>query len=373
MMTPLGALASLDLTDPNTCFNVLSHDKHQVAEGMVVESLFDQIIERIPAAVGGENVHILDVDTFVVRHPSSFKQSYAFVLSWKERKQTGLKRYLIALGKVFTTYQVEYIGGTGFRARPVREGRPASNWEVLEDLLGTLSVRSTKVYAVDNSVRKPDRQLASFWGYLRETYGNRLAEKVAVPRLLVNWGIQPWFRSVWNIDRVLLVGDLLWVLEAKHKFPYEHSGRLQFGLNNGEAYLIRDLVSCGINVIHTIVVKPYWDMDVGSSYLISSYNARQSAIVVGRTVGKAEIEQIIGSATACSPGHTTMTGDGKLKYKPMTASDFGLLSNLADPDAVARGIAQLLEGSMENYCRDENLRTARIACPVRREREQPEV
>jgi hypothetical protein len=361
MMTPLGVLESLDLTDPKTCFDILSHDKHQVAEGMVVESLFDQIIERIPAAVGGEEVHILDVDTFVVRNPRAFTQGYAFVLSWKRRKQTGLKRYLIALGKVFTTYQVEYIDGAGFRARLVREGKPASNWEVLEVLLGTLSVRSAKGYTVDSRIRKQDRQLASFWGYLRETYGDRLAEKVSVPRLLVNWGIQPWFRSVWNIDRVLLVGNSLWVLEAKHKFPYEHLGRLQFGLNNGEAYLIRDLVSCGINVIHSIVVKPYWDMNVGSSYLISNYNARQNAIVVGRTIDKAGVEQIIGSATGHSPGHTTITGDGKLKYKPLTASDFALLSNLADPDAVARGIAQLLDGSMEHQCRDENLRAARIA------------
>jgi hypothetical protein len=135
---------------------------------------------------------------------------------------------------------------------------------------------------------------------------------------------------------------------------------LQFGLNSGEAYLIRDLINSGINVIHSIVVKPYWNMNVGSSYLMSNYNAKQNAVVVGRVVDKAGIEKIIGSATACSPGHTTMTGDGKLKYKPLTASDFSLLSNLADPDAVARGIAQLLDGCMGHQCRDENLRGARI-------------
>lgn len=361
MMTPLGALESLNLKDAHTCFDILSHDKHQVAEGMVVESLFDQIIERIPTAVEAEEVHILDVDTFVVRSPRNFARGYAFVLTWKERKQTGLKRYLKALGKVFTIYQVEYIDGRGFRARLVRDGRPASYWEALEDLLGTLSVRSDKAYTVDTAIRKQDRHLASFWGYLRDTYGARLAEKVAIPRLLVNWGIQPWFRSVWNIDRVLLVGDTLWVLEAKHKFPYEHSGRLLFGLNNGEAYLIRDLVRCGINVIHSIVVKPYWDMNVGSSYLISNYNAKQSAIVIGRTIDMAGIEQIIGSTTASSPGHTTITGDGNLKYKPLTASDFALLSNLSDPDAVAVGIARLLSGSTKQQCRDGDLRAARIA------------
>lgn len=360
MMTPLGALESLDLKDPKTCFDILSHDKHQVAEGMVVESLFDQIIERIPAAVGAVEVHVLDVDTFVVRDPRVFTRGYAFVLSWKGRKQTGLKRYLLALGKVFTIYQVEYVDGAGFMTRLVREGRPASKWTLLESILKTLSDRNNGNYEVDTRIRRPERQLASFWGYLYETYGDRLADKIAVPRLLVNWGIQPWFRSVWNIDRVLLVGDSFWVLEAKHKFPYEHSGRLRFGLNNGEAYLIRDLVSCGIKVIHSIVVKPYWDMNVGSSYLLSNYNAKQRALVIGRTIDKAEIEQIIGSTTARSPGHTTMTGDGKLKFKSLAASDFVLLSNLADPDAVARGIVQLLDGRVEHRCMDEDLSAARI-------------
>lgn len=360
MITPLGTLDSLNLQDAQTCFEILSHDKHQVAEGMVVESLFDQIIERIPSAVEAEGVHILDVDTFVARSPQNFQQGYAFVLTWKEREQTGLKRYLSALGKVFTIYQVEFTQERGFRARLVRDGKPASHWTSLENLLGTLSVRGDAHYSVDSAIRKQDRHLASFWGYLKDTYGVRLAEKVAIPRLLVNWGIQPWFRSVWNIDRVLLVGSSIWVLEAKHKFPYESSGRLFFGLNNGEAFLIRDLIRCDINVIHSIVVKPHWDMNIGSSYLISNYNARQNALVIGRTIGLEEIEQILRATTSSSPEHTTITGGGKLKYKPLAASDFSLLSNLSDPDSVAFGIARLLDDSAGQLCQDTDLRSARI-------------
>ena len=360
MMTPLGSLESLDLKNPQTSFDILALDKHQVAEGMVVESLFDQIIERIPAAVRGEQAHILDVDTFVVRDPEVSTKGYAFVLSWSGRKLTGLGRYLAALGRVYTTYQVAYVDGVGFSARLVREGKATDGWDALESVLAQLAVRSERTYSVDRRVRRQDRQLASFWGYLRETYGDRLAERVAVPRLLVNWGLQPWFRFVWNIDRVLLVGNSLWVLEAKHKFPYEHAGRLQFGLNNGEARLIRDLIRCDIGVVHSIVVKPYWDMNIGSSYLISSFNARQSALVIGRTIDEAAIRQILGSATARSPGHTTLTGDGRLNYKPLAASDFALLANLADPDAVAGGIAQLLDGRIARQCTDADLRAARL-------------
>lgn len=364
MNTPLGPLASLDLKNPKTCLEILFHDKHQIAEGMVVESLFDQIIERIPAAVEGKDVHILDVDTFVVRNPQDFSQAYAFVLSWPQRKQTGLKRYFIALGKKITTYQVEFVYGDGFRARLVREGKPASHWEKLDVLLGSLSIRSSTDYVVDSQVRDEHRQQASFWGYLLSTYGDRLAEKVAIPRLLANWGIQPWFRSVWNVDRVLLVGDSLWVLEAKHKFPYEQGNRLQFGLNTGEVFLIRDLINCGINIIHSIVVKPYWNTHMGSSYLTSSYNARENALVIGRTIDKNAVSEVLRSATARSQGHTTLTGKGKLNYKALAASDFSLLSNLANPDAVAQGIAHLLNGSLNVKCTDDHLRAARLTIPA---------
>ena len=53
MQTPLGDIAGLDLDSVKTAYDILAHDKHQIAEGMVVESLFDQIIEYIPKVVGG--------------------------------------------------------------------------------------------------------------------------------------------------------------------------------------------------------------------------------------------------------------------------------------------------------------------------------
>lgn len=43
MQTPLGLVADLDLDSPQTAYDILAHDKHSIAEGMVVESLFDQI------------------------------------------------------------------------------------------------------------------------------------------------------------------------------------------------------------------------------------------------------------------------------------------------------------------------------------------
>lgn len=48
MQTPWGWLANLDLTSLDLCRKIISSDNHQLAEGLVVESLIDQIYERIP-------------------------------------------------------------------------------------------------------------------------------------------------------------------------------------------------------------------------------------------------------------------------------------------------------------------------------------
>src|SRR5690606_28758157 len=120
------------------------------------ESLFDQIIERIPAALGGKQARVLDVDTFVVRDPQVSTKGYAFVLSWSGRELTGLGRYLKALGRAFTTYQVAYVDGAGFSARLVRDGKAAGGWDALKSVLAQLAVKSERTYSVDGRVRRQD-------------------------------------------------------------------------------------------------------------------------------------------------------------------------------------------------------------------------
>ncbi|PRP69183.1 hypothetical protein BUE93_18590 [Chromobacterium amazonense] len=55
METPWGQLGSLDLADHELAADILSADKHQLVEGLVVECLFDQIVANVPA-VSGQNV-----------------------------------------------------------------------------------------------------------------------------------------------------------------------------------------------------------------------------------------------------------------------------------------------------------------------------
>lgn len=363
MITPLPPLVGRSLDDASTCLHILTHDKHQIAEGMVVESLFDQIIEFIPENLPGEVTHVLDIETFITRSATDFNKAYAFILTRRGSYPTGLGRFVSALQRGFTVYQVEYVDDAGFKARHVGDFKKPGAWQPLERLMEAIG-RPSGEYVVAREVRNEDRQLASFWGYLRDTHGDRLRDKVAIPRLLVNWGIQPWFRSVWNIDRVILVGDRLWALEAKHKFPYETAGGLRFGLNNGEAFLIRDLAACGINALHTIIVKPYWDMNVGSSYLLNGFEARKNALVIGRIYDKPEINKLLQVGSSSSPAHTSITGVGRLKFKAIPAAEFHHLGRLSDPDDAAQRIGQLLRGGSGVLCQESDLRNARLESPA---------
>ncbi|MDM0114924.1 hypothetical protein QTI66_22430 [Variovorax sp. J22R133] len=65
MNTPWGELGALDLNDHDLAAEILSADKHQLIEGLVVECLFDQIVANVPAA-DSQDVIALDVDSVVV-------------------------------------------------------------------------------------------------------------------------------------------------------------------------------------------------------------------------------------------------------------------------------------------------------------------
>lgn len=353
--TPLGPLSSLNLDSADTCMDVLSMDKHQIAEGMVVESLFDQIVKRIPPQVGGA-VHVLDVETFVASGKGSM---YAFV--WWREAGLGLGRYLKALENKFTVFGVRLDPQNScFEVCSISGGKRSSMWEPLHDFLAQMGLKKQEPYVVSDDVRDRKRQLSAFWGYLMQTHGARLKERVALPRILVNWGIQPWFKHVWNIDRVMVEGNRIWVLEVKHKYPFRRDGALFFGLNNGEARLLDLLHQCGISCVHAVVVKPSWGKDAGSMYLINDYEAKRRAMLVGLVVDERCVDQIRAASTGRSGAYTSVTGSSQLTYKFLPVTWFTPLASLADPDASALRLVALMRGCLTDRCSEKLLGDLRM-------------
>ncbi|MFV0294973.1 MAG: hypothetical protein ACK5JT_02505, partial [Hyphomicrobiaceae bacterium] len=62
MQTPLGPLKDLDLGDHDVCAAILAEDKHQLIEGLVFESYFDQYLLSLTEA-SDQKVQLVDVDT----------------------------------------------------------------------------------------------------------------------------------------------------------------------------------------------------------------------------------------------------------------------------------------------------------------------
>lgn len=135
-MTPWGELGTLDLDDHELCRTILASDKHQLAEGLVVESVFDQIFDDVPVHL--EGAVLLDVDTAIVDTGHEDDRWQAFV--WARSRQQGLGRYLSALEKQFRVWLVETdVPLTDFSAREWKDGKLTGHWRPLTEVTSAVS------------------------------------------------------------------------------------------------------------------------------------------------------------------------------------------------------------------------------------------
>ena len=341
METPWGHMRNIDPTDHNLCEAILTADKHQLVEGLVVENIFDQIVSAIPPVLPGALA--LDVETVIVDTRRKPDRWHAFI--WARSRQEGLGRYLSAMERRFCVWLLELDPDAGtFTSRQWKDGAMTGERRTLDVLMTELSGRSPKQVQVASAVRDAHRQKLGFWGYLVDNYREELGSRVILPRLLLNHGIQPWFRAVWNLDRILVEGSNVWMLEIKHKFPFGRR-ELRFGINDGELGVIRLLGEAGIRCLHAILVKPTWSKDAGSAYLLGRLSERERAALIGVELDRERVAAMFGGRQGVSPDHTTFTGSGSLNYRSIPASDFGCVGMITDQCAqLAERVAQALTG-----------------------------
>lgn len=355
METPWGQLSDLNLADHELAVDVLSADKHQLVEGLVVECLFDQVVANVPA-VSGQNVIALDVDSVVVDTMRKKDRWLCFV--WARSMTKGLGRYLLALEKCLAPYLVTYSDGE-FMATRVRGGKRELPARLLPELMLELSGGKMTPFRVDGSVKNRNRQRQAFWGFISEYYQDSLGERVVLPRILINYVIQPYFRAVWNLDRIFIIDDVVWLFEIKHKFPMDRNG-LHFGINDGELGVLEMLAGAGIRCFHTILVKPFWSKDVGSMYLLNDLNIRTQAAIIAVVLDEAAIVRIMGRRSGRSGAHTSITGSSGLSFKSISAVDFKVLGQLSDPPLdVAAKMYAVMTGAQSVPVSDDWLRSLR--------------
>lgn len=359
MRTPWGELSDLDVSDTRIAAEILAADKHQLIEGLVVECLFDQIVSALPARAGVPLTPV-DVESIIVDTRRSKERWIVFV--WARTRGPGLGRYLRALEKQAVPYLLELVNGE-FLVSRVENGAKLGHSEILSDLMHRLSGRRYAPFEVASSVRDSKRQLQAFWGFISGYYQHRIGEQVVLPRLLINCGIQPYFKAVWNLDRVFVADDQVWMFEVKHKYPMDQ-GELRFGINEGELGVFAMLAEAGIRCLHIILVKPQWSKEVGAMYLLNDLAARTRVAVIGAELDKQRIGRIKRGQTGRSAAHTSITGSSQLTFRPFAAAELSRLGVLSDaPEAIAEKIAALLLKGDAGQLSDSWLRELRM--PVR--------
>lgn len=188
MQTPLGPLKDLDLGDHDVCAAILAEDKHQLIEGLVFESYFDQYLLSLTEA-SDQKVQLVDVDTAVVSLPGRNAGVAAFV--WARSRGDGLGRYLGALSSRMPVWLVEFVDGE-FVAVPFSDGKRHGEARPLQAVTEAVGKRLGPSFEpIQSSVRDRKRINQSFWGYLSERHGDDLGFNVVLPRVFLNWGIQP--------------------------------------------------------------------------------------------------------------------------------------------------------------------------------------
>lgn len=332
MLTPFGELAALDTANFAVLANVLKWDKHALLEGMIAEDLVDQILDRVP---DGQNITPLRVRTCIAACRGS-RTRYAFVWS-REAVTTTIRPYLEVLAARHDVYVVAYDAGRRdflVTRNPYVGGEPTLPDELLHDALRRITNRTpdlANLPRTEIAVRDRIRQNQAIWGFLNVLYGRNIYETAVLPRIFMNFGVQPFFDFAWDVDRVFLVNGTVSVIEVKHKYPFPAGNPANFGLNTGSMMLIENLVAGGATCYHLVLVKPYWDETTSSMYLLGNLEAREKALLVGCRIDAAEIAAAGQRRKGETGAKTTLSGTGVLKYIPMPLTGFHLVGSLAAP------------------------------------------
>lgn len=356
MDTPWGPLRNLDAHDWDLAWRIISTDKDTLVEGLIVENAFDQILR--PLSVSPEAaLTVLDIETIIVSHQ---EQRLAFV--WARSRQAGLGRYLRALARGMSVYLVEFHDGDFF-ATPFREtslDRDARR--PLTQLAAQLSGQVPKLRKISLSVRDAGRMKSIYWGFLTEAYKQNLWSKVILARLLINHGISPYFNHVWNLDRVCLYRDKLWLLEVKHKFPMRN---MNFGINQGEVQNIAMLYELGIECVYALFVNPVRERGQNAMYLYNDRGLQEHVAVIATDLGS-KARALLNTKAGSAPPHTSLGGTTIVPFYSLRPSSFSYLGNFAEvPKRLGERLCAALDGkkfqAVDNMLLDELSSNARSA------------
>lgn len=375
--TPLGYFPEeVDFKNLTSNESLLTREKHQLLEGLVIEYVAEQFI-KTPAL---ENlINLLDVVTLITRGVPNDRRNttgqYCNFI-WK-RDDSDIEDFISILqnlspGCANTTYICKEEEMKFLAKKPSN-----SKWLPLQSYLRSkrkiTEDKKIKFPQVDNNSKNNERQLSSILGRLLPAYNKRIIKDVILPRVFKNYIIQPFFRSGWDLDRIFRYKGKLWEFELKHKYPIDNysffedinntNNRycLSFGINEGQANIIRLLAKQGLNTLHLILVKPRWSDQENPGYLFVDEEARKKTLVIGAVLTLEKINAILDGKLKKAPSKTSYNGANETNYYRIPRNFFHVIGSYADgKDSLAPNIIKLLDGTLDSVLTTKNLIDNRI-------------
>lgn len=366
LLTPFGPLRDIPLDNLEQLKEILIRsDKSRMLEGLVIEAVFNDYLDRLMT----QQVHVLPVSlvrTLTIKRRPRTRYVNAWWLwdhSGAGEAATDLSRHLLpASGKDEFLFDCYYDESA--RDFFIKEWQGRTHIPIQSFMLKSRGYDSPRFRMPTSAVIDEHRSQQAFWSGIFSHYSRDIFKHVVLHRLFKNCAIQPFFDGVWDIDSVArLPNGTLMQLEVKHKFPYveRDRGGLFFGINNGQLQVMQDLARKGIKTLHMIMVKPIWDKQRGTGYLLNRIGERKRVLLLAKLLDTPTLRQIRERPSWQTGAEQSFTGTDRQKARYVNAAEFQLLGTLDDAvDDVAKNIRLAAMGELDQPVTEQMLYDSRI-------------
>ena len=364
LLTPFGPLRDIPLDNIEQLKEILVRsDKSRMLEGLVIEAVFNEYLGKL-VAQGIDVLPVSLVKTLTVKK----KPQKKFVTSWWVWDHSETSQAAADLCHLMAPSSGEFLFDCYYdemsRDFFIKKWGEQTNIPIQSFMLGKRGHSAPRFRIPSESVIDESRSQQAFWAGISSHYSDDLFKHVVLHRLFKNCAIQPFFDGVWDIDSLARLPDnSLMQLEVKHKYPHmeKNSRKLSFGINNGQLRVMQDLARRGIKTLHMIMVKPIWDKNLGTGYLLNRIGDRKNVLLLAKLLDAGTLHGIQSRQSWHTGVEQSFTGKDEQKARYVGASEFQLLGTLDDPvETVARNIALAATGALNQPVTDQLLIDNRI-------------
>lgn len=364
LLTTFGPLRDIPLGNIEQLKEILVRsDKSRLLEGLVIEAVFNEYLGKL-VAQGIDVLPVSLVRTLTVK----IKPQKKFVTSWWvwDHSDTGQAAAELCQILAPSSAKSEFLFDCYYdemkRDFFIKKWGELTNIPIQSFMLEKRGHSAPRFRIPLKSVIDENRSQQAFWAGIFSHYSDDIFKNVVLHRLFKNCAIQPFFDGVWDIDSLARLPDNSLVqLEVKHKYPHVVSGKHSFGINNGQLRVMQDLARKGIKTLHMIMVKPIWNKNLGTGYLLNKIGERKNVLLLAKLLDADTLRRIQSRQSWKTGAEQSFTGEDEQKVRYVDASEFQLLGTLDDPvHAVAINIALAATGALNQPVTDQLLIDNRI-------------